>query len=85
MSGNKNNVSERNPDAWEDSAEDGRPTRNRTQTNHYGGPPSWDDLNIPGITDDGEETEHKNLEAPPNLIPPDPNIQPSERLDTLAP
>ena len=45
----------------------------------------WDDLNIPGITDDGEETEHKNLEAPPNPIPPDPNIHPGERLDTLAP
>ena len=45
----------------------------------------WDDLHIPGNTDDGEENEHKNLEAPPIPIPPDPNIHPGERLDTLAP
>ena len=82
MSGNKNNVLEQNPDVGEDSAEGGRPTRNRTQTNHYCYPSSWANFNITGVTDNGEETEHKNPEVLTNQISLDPQIRLGERPDT---
>ena len=85
MSGNKNNVLEQNPDVGEDSAEGGRPTRNRTQTNHYCYPSSWDNFNITGVTDNGEETEHKNPDVLPNQISLDPQIRPGKRPDTPTP